>query len=101
MAADGWLRKFDNPIITPDGTMLRTLRDAIKHLAATVPAKERDMPQIKTAAELVTRAAEGSEAWMFFAKIAVLQALLRHQERVFSDRKNSHWTRRKLKRDQT
>jgi hypothetical protein len=80
MAADGWRRKFEPPIVTPEGTTLRTLRDAIKHLAARVPATERDMPQITTAADLLTRAAEGSEAWMFFAKIAVLQALHRHRE---------------------
>jgi hypothetical protein len=36
------------PIELPDGVTLKTVRDAIKHLAATVPAKERDMPQIKS-----------------------------------------------------
>ena len=101
MAADGWRRKFDQPIVTPDGATLRTLRDAIKHLAATVPTKERDMPQVTTAADLLTRAAEGSEAWMYFAKIAVLQALHRHTKRVFNpDWKDHHWGKRKLRRDE-
>jgi hypothetical protein len=73
----------------------------IKHLAATVPEAERDMPQVATAADLLTKAAEGSDAWMFFAKIAVGQALRRHEQRVFNpDRKDHHWGKRKLKRDE-
>jgi len=36
-----------------------------------------------------------------FARIGVMRALNRHVERVFnSDRKDHHWGRRKLKRDQ-
>lgn len=62
MAGRGWDKRFELPIDLPHGTTLNTLRDAIKHLAATVPAKERDMPQVKTAADLLTRAAEGSDA---------------------------------------
>jgi hypothetical protein len=59
------------------------------------------MPQVKTAADILTRAAEGSDAWLHFASISVLQALDRHQERVFNpDRKDHHWGKRKLKRDQ-
>jgi hypothetical protein len=96
-----WSAPFDRPIVAPDGTTLRTLRDAIKYLAKTVPAKDREMPQVQTAAEMLTRAAEGSDAWMFFAKIAVSQALHRHDERVFNpDRRDHHWGKRKLKRDQ-
>jgi hypothetical protein len=92
---------FEMPIDLPDGTTLNTLRDAIKHLAATVPTKEREMPQVETAAEMLTRAAEGSDAWLYFASIAVLQALHRHEQRVFNpDRKDHHWGKRKLKRDE-
>jgi hypothetical protein len=36
-----------------------------------------------------------------FARIGVLRALNRHVERVFNrDRKDTHWEKRKLKRDQ-
>ena len=98
----GWDQRFDEPIIAPDGTTLRTLRDAIQYLAKTVPAKERDMPQVANAAEMTTRAAEGSDAWLFMANIAVNQAALHlHEQRVFDpDRKDHHWAKRKLKRDQ-
>jgi hypothetical protein len=36
------------------------------------------------------------------ARIGVMKALTRHVERVFNpDRKDSHWGKRKLKRDQS
>ena len=34
------------------------------------------------------------------ARIGVMRALNRHVERVFTDRKDHHWGRRKLARDQ-
>jgi len=37
----GWSTRFDEPIVLPDGTMLTTLRDAIRYLARTVPKAER------------------------------------------------------------
>jgi hypothetical protein len=101
MAADGWRRKFGEPIVTPDGMTLKTLRDAVKYLAKTVPSKEREMPAVMTAAEMLTRAAEGSDAWMMFARMGVMKALHRHEKRVFNlDRKDHHWGKRKLKRDE-
>jgi len=39
----GWQRKFDDPIESPDGTHLNTLREAVAYLAKTVPKSERDM----------------------------------------------------------
>jgi hypothetical protein len=95
-----WSREFDDPIPLPDGTQLRTLRQAISYLAKTVPKAERDMPDILTAAEMLTYAAERESAWMFFARIGVMRALNRHVARKFNaDRKDHHWGKRKLKRD--
>jgi hypothetical protein len=34
-----------------------------------------------------------------FARVGVMKALNRHRERVFSDRKETHWGKRKLARD--
>jgi hypothetical protein len=45
-------------------------------------------------------AAEGSPAWLMMARIAMLKAMNHGKERVFSDRKEMHWSKRKLKRDQ-
>jgi hypothetical protein len=47
------------------------------------------------------RAAEGSPAWLMMARIAVLKAMNHGRERVFrSDRKETHWGKRKVKRDE-
>jgi hypothetical protein len=52
-----------------------------------------------TAAELLTNAAEHGGP-VEFARIATLQALNRHAQRVFNpDRKETKWGRRKLARD--
>jgi hypothetical protein len=97
----GWQRRFDDPIPLPDGTQLKTLRDAILYLVKAIPTAERDMPEVLTAAEMLTNAAERESAWMFFAHAATLQAIHRNEVRVFNpDRKNHHWGKRKLKRGQ-
>jgi hypothetical protein len=75
MADKGWQRRFDDPIETPDGTRLNTLREAVAYLAKTVPKSERDMPAVTTAAEMLTYAAECKIAWVFLARVAVLKAL--------------------------
>ena len=103
MAAEGgWQRKFDDPIILPNGTRLETLREAIAYLVKAVPASERGMPAVTTAAEMLTYAAEKPDvAWMIFARMATLQAIHRNAVREFNpDLKDPHWGRRKLKRDQ-
>jgi hypothetical protein len=40
---------------------------------------------------MLIRAAEGSPAWMTMARIAMLRAINHGRERVFSDRKETHW----------
>jgi hypothetical protein len=100
-AGRGWQREFEDPMPLPDGTLLRTLREAVAYLAKTVPKAEFDMPAVTTAAAMLTNAAERESAWMFFARAATLQAIRRNEVRVFnSDRKDHHWGKRKLKRDQ-
>jgi hypothetical protein len=95
----GWRRKFDDPIETPDGARLRTLKEAVAYLAKTVPKKERDMKAVTTAAEMLTLAAERGMP-MMMARIGVLQAIHRHDVRQFNpDAKDHHWGKRKLKRD--
>lgn len=94
-----WKRRFDEPILLPDGERINTLGEAIAYLAKTTPISEREMPAITTAAEILTNTAE--RGWpMMMARMAVLKALHRHEKRVFSDRKDPHWGRRKLKRSE-
>jgi hypothetical protein len=83
-----WASRFADPIVLPDGKKLASLREAIAHLVKTVPAAERRMPAVLTAAELLTVAAEDGVP-IEFARITTLQAI----------KKDPHWGRRKLKRD--
>jgi hypothetical protein len=94
-----WSLRFAEPIVLADGAKLATLRQAMAHLVKTVPSAERGSPAVLTVAELLTNAAE-HRGPVEFARIATLQALNRHAVRVFnSDRKGTHWGRRKLRRD--
>ena len=93
-----WSLRFAEPIVLDDGTKLATLRDAIGHLAQIIPKAERDMSEVLTASDLLTQAAE-HDGPVEFARIATLQAINRHVERVFTSRKDHHWGRRKLVRD--
>ena len=94
-----WDSRFAEPIVLPDGIRLASLRESIAHLVNTIPAAERRLPAVLTAAEMLTAAAE-HRGPVEFARIATLQALNRHAVRAFnSDRKETHWGRRKLKRD--
>jgi hypothetical protein len=93
----GWIRASIGRGL--DKSELFSRRDAIKYIAPTAPAKERDKPQIRMAAKLLTRTAERSDACMMFARMAVMQALPRHAKRVFNpDRKDHHWGKRELER---
>ena len=95
-----WFRRFDEPIELPDGRKLKTLAEAIAYLAKTVPKAERKHPTVEIAADHLTRAAEQNYS-MIFARMATLQAIHRHHKQVFNpDRKDHHWGKRKLKRDQ-
>ena len=100
MASKGWLTRFVEPIVLDDGTTLTTLREAVHYLAKTVPKAERDHEKVLTASDHLVRAAEQNYP-MFFARAATLQAIHRNRGRVFNpDRKDHHWGKRKLKRDQ-
>jgi hypothetical protein len=96
----GWQRKFEEPIELPDGRKLKTLAEAMAWLAKEVPKSEHKTDKVQAAAQFVTRAAEHGGP-LIFTQMGMLQAVHRHRERVFNpDRKDHHWGKRKLKRDQ-
>ncbi len=64
MAAN-WKRRFDEPIVLPDGKLLITLRDAIAWLAKEIPKSEQGLKQVQAAAHCVTEAAENDGPMMF------------------------------------
>ena len=97
--AKGWQRPFDDPFILPEGRRLVTLRDAGDYITK-LPAAEHEAPEWQAAMEpLILVATSGGPT--MFARIGVMRALNRNVERTFSpSRKDPHWGRRPLKRDQ-
>jgi hypothetical protein len=51
MANKGWSKRFDEPIVLDDGTILTTLRQAIEYLAKTVPKAVHNHPNVFTASD--------------------------------------------------
>jgi hypothetical protein len=86
------------PCLLPGGRELPTLRDAGDYITS-LPKTEQDLEEWQAAVEALIMAAEGRGPVMH-SRIGVLRALNRNIERVFTDRKDLHWGKRKLKRDQ-
>lgn len=81
----------------PDGRKLLTLKDAADYITK-LPKAESDLPEWQTAIEVLLLCSRNGPTMM--ARIGVMNALNRHVERVFNpDRKETHWGKRKLKRD--
>jgi hypothetical protein len=95
----GWAREFDEPVSLPGGRTLRTLHDAATYITG-LPKKESDLPEWRVAIEALMLVADRGGPTMF-ARIGVMRALNRHHVREFNPaRKDHHWGRPKLKRDQ-
>jgi hypothetical protein len=93
----GWSRKFDEPIPLPKGKPLVTLRDAANYITK-LPKAEHEAEEWQAAMQSLLLVAEQNGPTMF-ARIGVMRALNRHV--VFrTDRKETHWGKRKLKRDE-
>jgi hypothetical protein len=98
VADRGWKRRSDEPIPTPKGKPLVTLRDAATYITA-LPKKEADTAEWQAAIETLMLVAEHNGPTMM-ARIGVMRALNRNVERVFnSDRKDTPCGRRMLARD--
>jgi hypothetical protein len=85
----GWGRKFNDPITTPDGRRLITLRDAAIYMLELSP-QERRLPEWQAAAGAMLLVVELNGPAMF-ARIGVMKALNRSQVRQFNPaRKDTH-----------
>jgi len=93
-----WSRRFEDPIELPDGRKMLTLKDAADYIMKLSKA-EQHLEEWQAATEALLMAAEDRGPLMH-ARIGVLRALNRNIERTLTDRKEMHWGRRKLKRDQ-
>ena len=86
-----WARPFDDPVLT--------LRDAGDYIAS-LPKPEQNLDAWQAAVEALLLVVELNGPTMM-ARIGMLRALNRKVEREFdSSRKDTHWGKRKLKRDQ-
>jgi hypothetical protein len=94
----GWKRAFEDPIDVPRGRQLITLQDAGNYITK-LPKAEHMAPEWQAAMQILMLVA--ARGWpTMLARIGVLRALHRNEERVFNpDRKEIHWAKRKLKRD--
>ena len=94
-----WERPFYQPVPLPSGPPARTLRDVANYIKK-LPQSEHDLPDWRLAIQMLIDAAE-DRAPMLFAKMGVHRAVNRNVEQTFNpDRKDPHWGRRKLARDQ-
>jgi hypothetical protein len=95
----GWSREFYDPIPLPRGRQLVTLKDAGTYITKLSKAEQK-LAEWQTAMQALLLVVEQNGPTMF-ARIGMMQALHRNVERVFNpDRKETHWGKRKLKRDQ-
>jgi hypothetical protein len=97
--ARGWKRPFDDPIPLPRGRQLVTPKDAANYIQK-LPKAELDLDKWQAAVEALLLVVEFDGSTMM-ARIGIMRALNRNVERTFnSSRKDTHWGRRTLKRDQ-
>jgi hypothetical protein len=95
--AKSWKRSFEDPIDLPRGRRLVTLEDAGNYITK-LPKAEHEAPEWQAAMQALMLVARGGPTML--ARIGVLRALHRNDVREFMDRKDTHWRKRKLKRDQ-
>ena len=94
-----WSRPFDDPIPLPRGRHLVTLKDAANYIQK-LPKAEQDLEEWQAAVEALLLVVEYNSPTMM-ARIGMLRALNRNVERTLNpSRKDIHWGRCKLKRDQ-
>jgi hypothetical protein len=93
-----WTRKFDEPIPVPKGRRLVTLRDAGDYVAKL--PKTKHMTAEWQAAMLALMLVVDLNGPTMMARIGIMRALNRGYVREFdSSREDTHWGKRKLKRD--
>jgi len=94
-----WDQFFSDPVPTPDGIDLKTLRDAGAYISK-LRKSEHEATEWQTAMHCLIQAADHNGP-IEFARMGMMQALGRHIEHApASPRQQTHWGKRKLKREQ-
>jgi hypothetical protein len=98
MSESGWQRRFEDPILLPDGQPLHTLRDAADYITG-LPKDQSDLAPWQVAIEALILVARSGPTML--ARMALMKALNRNVVLAFNpDARKHHWAKRKLKRDQ-
>jgi hypothetical protein len=98
MSKAGWYAHFREPILTPKGDQLITLRDAADYITR-LPKAQHDTKAWQTAMHCLLQAAD-SGGPTDFARMGMMQALYPKGEPVYQPRsKEPKWRRAKLVRD--
>lgn len=99
MTKNAWGKKFDNPIMPPNGKPLVTLRDAANYIIA-LPKKESAVPEWQAAMQALILVAE-CDGQAMLASIGVMLALHRNDppRPLNAVQKETRWAKRRLKRD--
>jgi hypothetical protein len=93
-----WQRRFEDPILLPNGRSTHTLRDAADYITG-LPKEQSDLARWQVAIEALILVARSGPTML--ARIAFMKALNRNVVLAFKpDVKKHHWGKRKLKRDQ-
>jgi hypothetical protein len=99
VADRGWKRPFDEPIPLTRGAPLVTLQDAGNYITK-LPKAVQEAAEWQAAMEALILVVTLGGPTMF-ARIGVMRALnLGHVREFNPDRKDHHWGKRKLKRDE-
>jgi hypothetical protein len=94
-----WKQRFFDQIPVPGRKSLITLRDAALNITK-LPKAEHEAKEWQVAMQALLLVAEHNGPTMF-ARIGIMRALNRGHVREFdSTRKDTHWGRRRLKRDE-
>jgi hypothetical protein len=98
MPESGWQRRFEDPILLPDGRSLHTLRDAADYITG-LPKDQSDLAPWQVAIEALILVARSGPTML--ARMAFMKALNRNVVIAFNlDASEHHWGKRKLKTDQ-
>lgn len=96
-----WSTRFRPPIDLPDGKRLVTLDDA-RAFIFTLNKAAQESKEWQNAVFFLLKAADPpcSGPWIDFARIGMMQGLLRNVPRKINDTpKDKKWGKRKLRRD--
>jgi hypothetical protein len=88
--------RFAERLVLDDGTKLATLREALAHLAKIFAKAERDLPEVLTASDIMTKAAKQDGPVEFARSINRVRSLAQKHEMRMSQARARRMTDREV-----